>query len=126
MDKTVAIVGASNRRKKFGNKAVRAFLKAGWTVYPVNPKEDEVEGLHCYKSIKDVPQPIERVSMYVSPAIGKSMLDELCETHHQELWFNPGSADMELINLSKKLGLNPVQDCSIVAIGFSPGMFPDS
>lgn len=53
--KTVAIIGASNDPRKFGNKAVRAFLQQGFTVYPVNPNEAEVEGIEAYKSIRDVP-----------------------------------------------------------------------
>ena len=43
--KTVAIIGASSDRAKFGNKAVRAFQQQGCAVYPVNPKETEIEGL---------------------------------------------------------------------------------
>ena len=35
--KTVAVVGASADRTKFGNKAVRAFHDAGWTVFPIHP-----------------------------------------------------------------------------------------
>ena len=45
MTKTIAIIGASADRAKFGNKAVRAFLQQGYTVYPVNPKETRIEGL---------------------------------------------------------------------------------
>jgi len=40
--KTIAIIGASADRGKFGNKAVRAFVRQGYTVYPVNPKETEI------------------------------------------------------------------------------------
>ena len=43
--KTVAIIGASNNRSKFGNIAVRAFLRAGYTVLPITPNQREVEGL---------------------------------------------------------------------------------
>ena len=34
---TIAIIGASADRSKFGNIAVRAFVRQGFTVYPVNP-----------------------------------------------------------------------------------------
>ena len=44
---TVAVVGASADRRKFGNKSVRAHLAQGYDVYPVNPKAGEVEGLNC-------------------------------------------------------------------------------
>ena len=53
--KTVAIIGASIDRSKFGNIAVRAFGRQGFTVYPVNPKESQVEGLPAFKSIAEVP-----------------------------------------------------------------------
>ena len=41
----IAVIGASNDRTKFGNKAVRAYLSQGFTVYPVNPKAEEIENL---------------------------------------------------------------------------------
>ncbi|HOH29832.1 MAG TPA: CoA-binding protein, partial [Candidatus Hydrogenedentes bacterium] len=41
---SIAIVGASRDRTKYGNKAVRAFIQGGWTVYPVNRRENEIEG----------------------------------------------------------------------------------
>jgi acyl-CoA synthetase (NDP forming) len=65
--KTVAIIGASNDRGKFGNKAVRAFVKQGFTVYPVHPSEAVVEGLPAYRTIADVPVRPEQVSVYVPP-----------------------------------------------------------
>ena len=48
MAKTVAVVGASSDRRKFGNKALRAFREEGHTVIPINPNEPEVEGLKTY------------------------------------------------------------------------------
>ena len=45
MSKVVAVIGASSNRQKFGNRAVRAFVRQGYTVIPINPHEREVEGL---------------------------------------------------------------------------------
>ncbi|MGH9257995.1 MAG: CoA-binding protein, partial [Vicinamibacterales bacterium] len=53
MPKTVAIVGASSDRRKFGNKALRAFQAAGYRVVPVNPNERQVEGMRAYASVLD-------------------------------------------------------------------------
>jgi len=52
--KSVAIIGASNDPRKFGNKAVRAFLQQGYTVYPVNPNEARVEGLEAFNSFREL------------------------------------------------------------------------
>ena len=125
MSNTVAIVGASTDRSKYGNKSVRAFMQGGWTVYPVNPSAQEVEGLPCYASIAEVPGPIRRISMYVPPKVGRSMLLEIVEKSPQEFFLNPGSSDAALVEEAKTLGLTPIQACSIVNIGLRPSMFPD-
>src|SRR5262249_28986799 len=59
MNKVVAVIGASNDRRKFGNRAVRAYLEQGYTVVPINPHETQVEGLKAYASILDVPGPVD-------------------------------------------------------------------
>ena len=69
MPKTVAVVGASNDRHKFGNKALRAFQAEGHTVIPINPHERQVEGLKAYASVLDVPGPIDMATVYVQPEI---------------------------------------------------------
>jgi len=125
MGKTIAIIGASERRKKYGNKAVRAFRDGGWTVYPVNPRAEVIEGLKCYSSILEVPEPIDRVSMYVSPAAARDMLDDIAAKHPGEVFFNPGSADDEVMAMAREKGLNPILACSVVNIGLRPDMYPD-
>lgn len=125
MSKTIAIIGASTDRRKYGNKAVRAFRDGGWTVYPVNAKELEIEGLRAYASIADVPEPIDRISMYVPPAVGATMLEAIAAKRPVELFFNPGSEDPAVLAKARDLGLNPINACSIVNIGRRPDMYTD-
>jgi predicted CoA-binding protein len=119
--KTVAIIGASNDRQKFGNKAVRAFRQQGYTVYPVNPKETEVEGLAAFKSILDVPVRPQMVSVYLPPPVVLKVLPEIAAKGCDELWLNPGTESDEVLAVAERLGLNVVQACSIVGVGVSPG-----
>ena len=122
---SIVIVGASRDRKKYGNKAVRAFHQGGWTVYPVNPGTDTVEGLPAYRSLAGVPGPVDRVSMYVPPAVGLVLLPEIAARNPSEFFLNPGSESPELVEAARALGLNPVLACSIVNIGLRPEQFPD-
>lgn len=121
--KTVAIIGASSDRNKFGNKAVRAFREQGYQVYPVNPKEAEIEGLPAYKSIGDVPVRPEMVSVYVPPPVLFKLLPEIAKKGCDELWLNPGTESDEVLAEAARLGLNTIQACSIVGIGTSPSKF---
>jgi predicted CoA-binding protein len=117
---SVAVIGASNAPHKFGNKAVRAYLRQGWTVYPVNPNEKTVEGLAVYPTISDIPGPVDRVSMYVPASVGIALLDAIKAKGSRELWLNPGSESAELVDRATALGLDPIQACSIVDIGERP------
>jgi len=121
--KTVIILGASRDRSKFGNKAVRAFRQQGYTVYPVNPKETEIEGLPCYRSVADVPVRPERISVYLPPPVLLGLLPAIAARGCDELWINPGSESPEVVDEAERLGLNVVQACSILAVGASPGDF---
>jgi predicted CoA-binding protein len=120
MAKTVAVIGASSDRNKFGNKALRAFLAEGHTVIPINPNEGEVEGLKTYPSVLDVPDPIDMATVYVQPEVGMQLLAEFQEKKIPEIWINPGAESDELVAEAKRLKLKIIQACSIVAIGQSP------
>jgi predicted CoA-binding protein len=119
---SVAILGASADRSKFGNKAVRAFLARGYTVYPVNPKGGEIEGQRSYASLAEIPKGVklDRISVYLPPAVGLKTLPEIAARGCDELWLNPGSESDELVAAAEKQGLNVIQACSIVDIGESP------
>jgi predicted CoA-binding protein len=118
--RVVAVIGASTDRHKFGNRAVRAFAKQGYTVVPINPHEPTIEGLTAYRSVLDVPGPIDMVTLYVPPAVGEGLLAEIAEKKIPEVWLNPGSESDELLERAKALHLQPIVACSIVGIGMSP------
>lgn len=118
--KTIAIIGASNDRNKFGNKAVRAFRQQGYEVFPVNPKDEMVEGLHAFKSIAEVPVRPEMVSVYLPPPVLLKVLPDIATKGCDELWLNPGTESNEVLAEAERLQLNVVQACSIVGVGVSP------
>lgn len=123
---TVAILGASADRSKFGNKSVRAHLRQGFEVYPVNPKGGEIEGLTAYRSLADVPAGrLNRVSVYLPPPLVLKALDEIVARGCDELFLNPGTESPEVVGRAESLGLNPIVACSIVDLGVRPKDFPD-
>jgi predicted CoA-binding protein len=123
---TIAILGASPDRAKFGNKAVRAYVHQGYDVYPVNPKGGQIEGLAVSRTLADVPvATLDRISVYLPPPVLLGMLDEIAAKGCDELWLNPGSDSPEVVAKAEKLGLNVVRACSIVAVGVSPSALAD-
>ena len=117
---TVAVIGASSDRRKFGNKAVRAYRDQGYRVVPINTHEREIEGLPAYPSVLDVPGPIDTVLFYVPPTIGEQVIEEVARKGIADVWLNPGAESDALIAKARTLGLKPVVACSIYAVGRNP------
>jgi len=118
--KVVAVIGASSNRRKFGNRAVRAFIQQGYTVVPIHPHEREVEGLKAYASVLDVPGPIDMATFYIPPAAGELVIEEVARKRIPEVWLNPGSESVALVARARALSLQPILACSLVAIGADP------
>ena len=120
MAKIVAVIGASSDRRKFGNRALRAFRRQGYTVLAINPNETEVEGLKTYASVLDVPDAIDMATFYVPPDVGEKVMPEVARKQIPEVWLNPGSESDALIRLARSLNVEPIIACSIIGIGENP------
>ncbi|MBD3335782.1 MAG: CoA-binding protein [Candidatus Eisenbacteria bacterium] len=123
MGQTIAIVGASQDKDRFSNKAVRAWKRRGWTVIPVHPRHEDVEGLKAYPSIAEVPEGVDMASLYVPPQVGIKVLDELRAKGIRQVYVNPGAESDELLEKARRLGLETIVACSIRDLGEDPGEY---
>jgi predicted CoA-binding protein len=121
--KTVAVIGASSNRDKYGNKALRAFERQGFRVIAINPNEQEVEGHRTYASVLDVPDAIDMATVYVPPDVGVRVMEDLAKKGIPEVWLNPGADDPEVVDRARALGIKPIIACSIIGIGDSPARY---
>ena len=121
--KTVAVIGASSDRGKFGNKALRAFASRGYTVIAINPHEQMIEGHRAYATVLDVPGAVDMATVYVQPDVGVRVMEDLAAKGVPEVWLNPGADAPEVVARAAELGLKTIQACSIIGIGDSPSRY---
>ncbi|MGQ0736531.1 MAG: CoA-binding protein [Acidobacteriota bacterium] len=120
---TVAVIGASPDRRKFGNKGLRAFRAAGYRVVPINPHHAFIEGERAYATVMDYPGVIDLATLYVPPEVGESLVDQLADKGIEEVWVNPGAESETLTRRARARGLRAIEACSIIGIGLSPSEF---
>ncbi len=120
LKQTVAVVGASTDPTKYGAKAVKAFVRDGWDVHPIHPSAEHLDGLRCYRRLTEVPERLNRVTLYLPPEKGLAVLDDIVAVQPDEFYVNPGAESDELLARAKALGLEPIVACSILAIGQQP------
>jgi hypothetical protein len=121
MSPTVAVIGASADRTKFGNKSVRAHVQAGFQVFPVHPRESTIEGLTAFRSVREIPlEQLDRVTLYLPATPALAVLNDIALQPPRELWLNPGADDPAVVAKAKSLLLTVIVGCSIVALGISP------
>lgn len=109
-----AVVGASNNVNKFGYKIFKALLDAKFSVYPVNPKEKEVLGQKCYKSISEIPDDVEIVNFVVPANITLKLLEEVEELGIEKVWFQHGSFSEHCITFCKQNKILYVNDSCLL------------
>jgi predicted CoA-binding protein len=118
--KTCAIVGDVHNAAKWANKSLRAHKIAGYRVVGVHPAGGEVEGVPVYSSLADVPEALNRISVYLRPSLVMEVLPAIAEKGCDELWLNPGTYTPEVVERAESLGLRAVRGCSIIDVGVSP------
>ena len=118
--KTVAVIGASRDRDKFGNRAVRGFRRQGYTVVPITTQAEAIEGLRAYPSVRVVPHTIDMATVYLPPVEAVRVIDEIADAGIPEVWLNPGADGPEVVARARARGLEPTIACSLLAIGESP------
>lgn len=115
-----AVVGASRDREKYGNKVLRAYLQANKKVFCVHPKETEIEGQKCYRSLADLPETPRGVSIITPPAVTEQVVGDAHQKGAQWVWMQPGAESPAAIATATALGLQVIAEgpCVLVALRY--------
>ena len=90
---------------------------------PIHPREAEVKGCQAYESVLDMPGAIDMATIYVPPALGVKVVEEIAKKGIADVWMNPGASSAEGVARARELGLKPTVACSIVGVGEHPSDF---
>lgn len=92
-----ALVGASADRSKYGNRILLDLHVAGYTIYPVNPRVPEIEGLRAYPTLADLPELPQVVDIVVPPKVTEEIVRQCAELGLSRVWMQPGAESEEAL-----------------------------
>ena len=113
---TVAVLGASNNPDRYSNMAIRRLRDAGHRVIPVNPALDEIEGLAVAKSLGEIKDPVDTLTLYVGPQRSVPMIDDILRLAPNRVVFNPGTESEELAAALDEANIPHVNACTLVML----------
>jgi uncharacterized protein len=108
--RTVAVVGLSDRTDRPSFGVARYLVRAGLTVFPVNPRLTTWQGLTAYKSLAQVPAPIDVVDVFRRPEHARGVAEEAVAAGAGALWLQLGVISPEAAALAAEAGLDVVMD----------------
>jgi len=115
-----AVVGASRDRGKYGNKVLRVYMQNGRPVFPVNPKEQEIEGLACSADLASLPQKVHGISVITPPAVTEKVVEQAAAAGIRHIWMQPGAESAAAIDRCRELDINCIggDACLLVVLGY--------
>ena len=112
--KTLAVVGASRDRKKFGNKAYRDLINKGYKVYAVNPHAETVEGAKCYPALAALPERVGGIVVVVPPQETEKTVSAAKAAGITRVWLQPGAESAAAVKYCDENGVRVVHDICIL------------
>ena len=113
---SIALIGSSNDPRKYGNKILLDLTKKGYTVYPVNKKEKEIEGLKAYENIEMLEEIPSIINFVIPPDEGLVVTRDLVEKGYDNFWYQPGAESDEISEFLKINKKNYIDDKCIMVV----------
>lgn len=86
--KSIAVVGVSDRRETGCNLGYRKFKEAGYTVYAVNPRLTEFEGAPCYPDLQAIPHKPDAVFILANPKVTDQIVQQCVDLGVKHVWMH--------------------------------------
>ena len=104
-ERAVAVVGVSRKGRKFGNAVMTDLARKGYRVFPVNPNVDEIDGVRCYPSLKELPEEVGGAVLVVPPRQSEAVVREAAEAGIGRVWMQQGAESPEAIGFCEENGI---------------------
>jgi predicted CoA-binding protein len=122
---TIAVVGLSTHPEKAAHSVPAAVQAAGFTVIPVHPAADRILGQVAYRSLADIPLPVDLVNVFRPAHEAPGIAEQAVRIGARAFWLQLGLRSDEARRIATGSGLDYVEDrCIAVELGLRGGAGP--
>ena len=108
-NKTVAIVGLSNKSERDSYKVAKYLKEHGYRIIPVNPAVSEILEEKSYPDLLSIPEPVDVVDIFRNVEAIPGIVDEAIKIKAKVVWMQLGLAHNESAQKAMDAGLKVVQ-----------------
>jgi len=112
----VAILGASDKERRYSYQAFKMLQDYGHTPLPVHPKLSAIEGVPVAPDLTSLDGPVDTVTVYVGPDRSAGLAPALIGVHPRRVIFNPGAENEALAEQLRAAGIEVVEACTLVML----------
>ena len=106
--RSLAVVGVSRGGKGFGNMAMRELKARGYTLYPIHPSAETLEGEACYPNLGALPEKVGGVLVVVPPAQTEQVVQDAHVAGITRVWMQQGAESDAAIRYCEQNGMQAV------------------
>ncbi|RAO31644.1 Acetate--CoA ligase (ADP-forming) [Micromonospora noduli] len=111
----IAVVGASRDPFKAAHGVPLQMQQYGWRIIPVNPTVDELFGERAYRTLADIPHPVDLVDVFRPAADAAQVVRDAAAIGAPAVWLQLGIVSAEARRIAEEAGMDYVEDrCLIV------------
>jgi len=103
-DVVIALIGATNDSKKYGNIIYKDLKRKNITVYGINPKATTIDGDKVYPTLESLPLRPDILNFVVPPKIAFTMIQEAVANGYDNFWLQPGAESEEILDYLDRSG----------------------
>jgi uncharacterized protein len=108
--KVIAVVGISRYQHKEAGRVPRQMQMAGYRIIPVNPYADVLLGEKVYRSLEDIPEPVDLVNVFRPSAETPDVVRQAVAIGAKAVWLQLGIASEEASRIAEEAGLDYVEN----------------